>query len=277
MRIDRLQLVLAALVLAALVGCGSGGYREDPLLALSSEEALVQGKALMEEGKYREAEEYLNHAFQVEPNSPGGREALLLAADALFLAGGEQNYIRAEGKYRDFQNRFPTAARGDYVLFQVARSLHERMLKPDRDQEAARKALSAYQEVVTLFPTSEYAEEARLGILEVRANLAESEFLVGRFYSRLGLPKAAIARFETLLDQYPEYPQADRALLLLGKAQVKMEKNDEALATFDRLRAEFPDSGYLEDIPRVEKEKPLAEPAEGDPAPETEVAEESPA
>ena len=50
--------------------------------------------------------------------------------DALYLAGGEQNYIRAEAKYRDFQNRFPTSQRGDYVLFQIANSLAPHSISP---------------------------------------------------------------------------------------------------------------------------------------------------
>ncbi|MDX1501142.1 MAG: outer membrane protein assembly factor BamD [Thermoanaerobaculia bacterium] len=257
----RLAAALAAGLLAFVVGCGGGSFEDDPLLALSAEEALAQGKALMEEGKYRRAEEYLNHAFEVEPNSPSGREALLLAADALFEAGGDDSLLRAEAKYRDFQNRFPTSARGDYVLFQIAASLQRRMRSPDRDQEPTRKALAAYQEVIALYPTSEYAERARAEIDVLRHQLAESEFLVGRFYHRIGLHPAAVARFEGLLENYPGYPGTDRTLYLLGRSQLKMKRAAAAAETFDRLRSEFPESPYLEEIPDFEVPPPVAEEA----------------
>ncbi len=80
-----MRLALKLGVIAALVvtwaGCSSGP-KSDPLLMLSSAEALAEGKALMEQGKYIRAREYLTHAFEVDPNSVGGREALLLEADA---------------------------------------------------------------------------------------------------------------------------------------------------------------------------------------------------
>lgn len=246
---------VGALALVGLtVACGSSGFKEDPLLALSAEESLAEGKALMEEGKYRLAEDYLSHAFEVEPNSASGREALLLSADSLFLAGGEQNYIRAEAKYRDFQNRFPTSERGDYVLFQIANSLANRMNKPDRDQTTTRRALEAYQQLVSIYPDGPYAEEARQQIELVRQNLAESEVMVGRFYLRTGLVRAAIARLETVLEQHPDYAAMDRVLWMLGSAQRKAGQTLEAQATFDRLRAEYPESEFLKEIPRIKPE-----------------------
>ena len=95
----------AMLAVAALaLGCAGDG-KESPLLRLSAEEALANGKEYMERKKWFLAREHLSHAFEIEPNSAIGREALLLVADAHFLEGGSQNFIKSEAKYRDFQNR----------------------------------------------------------------------------------------------------------------------------------------------------------------------------
>ena len=83
---------------------------------------LAEGKRLMGEEKFQQARDYLTHAFEVEPNSAGGREALLMVADAYFMEDREDGYIRAEGKYRDFQTRFPTSQKAAYVQFQIADS-----------------------------------------------------------------------------------------------------------------------------------------------------------
>ena len=62
------------LIVVALIGVGCGeGVENDPILRLSAKESLEQGKALMEQEKYIRAREYLIHAFEVEPNSAGGR------------------------------------------------------------------------------------------------------------------------------------------------------------------------------------------------------------
>jgi outer membrane protein assembly factor BamD len=244
--------VLVCVVVLLQIGCG--GPKEDPILRLSAQEALTEGKALMEQEKYRRAHDYLTHAFEVEPNSAGGREALLLSADALYMAGGTEGLVRAEAKYRDFQNRFPTSDRAAYVQFQIANCLAQRMRKPDRDQTATRRALDAYQEMLRLYPESEHAEQAKEQIKVVRANLAEHEFLVGLFNFKIGVPAAAVTRFEGLLEDFPDYGETDKVLFFLGRARLKSEEDEEAAAAFARLRSEFPDSSYIDKIPRKRTE-----------------------
>ena len=247
----RTFLVLAALLalLGALAGCRSG-RAEDPLLQLAAEESLVQGKALLAQGKYARARPYFTHAFEVEPNSAIGREGLLLAADTYYQEGGTTNYVQAEAKYRDFLNRFPTSEQAPYVQFQIANSLAKRMEKPDRDQTVTRKALEAYRELMRLYPTSEYAAQAQEQIALVDNNLAEHEFTVGRFYLRYGIGAGAVQRFEVLLNEYPQYPDRDKVIYHLGLAYQLMGKAEDAEKTFERLRAEHPQSPFLAEIPQ---------------------------
>ncbi len=229
------------------------------MLAMSAEEALAEGKRLMEDGKYGRAQEFLTHAFEVEPNSASGREGLLLAADALYLDGGQSNFIKAESKYRDFLNRFPTSDKAAYVQFQMANCLIKRMRKPDRDQSVSLQALAAYEEVLQLYPDSEYASQAREQIALVRENLAEHEFVVGRFNYRFRLYDAAVARFRTVLDEYPDTSAREATLYHLGLALLKLEKPAEAAETFESLRADYPSSGYVDKIPTTRLEKAPAE------------------
>jgi outer membrane protein assembly factor BamD len=238
--------VVALCALAA--ACGSRGAN-DPILRLSAAEALAEGKRLLERERFAAARPYFSHAFEVEPNSAAGREALLLVAETLFLEGGDANLIQAEAKYRDFQNRFPTSDRAAYVQYKIAASLAGRMERPDRDQESTEKARVALEDLLRLYPTSEFAEEARAELERVRTNLAEHEYLVGRFYLRYGLPLAAAARFEGLLDTFPDYGQRDKALFNLALAQRAAKRADDAAATAAKLRAEHPQSKYLEKLP----------------------------
>lgn len=242
-------LLLLAVAGLALVGCRSGGAPEDPLLRLSAEESMTQGKDLLVREKYERARPYFIHAFEVEPNSAIGREALLLAADTYYLQGGSANFVQAEAKYRDFLNRFPTSEQSAYVQFQIANSLAKRMEKPDRDQNVTRKALEAYEELIRVYPTSEYAAQAQEQMNAVLENLAEHEFLIGRFYQRYGAPVAAAERFEFLLATYPRYKERDKIIFHLGMAYEESNKPEEARKAFERLRAEYPQSPFIRDIP----------------------------
>lgn len=256
-RRPRPRRALAALALAAAAllpltaGCKSG-LGEDPILRLAAAEALAEGKRLMADEKYARARRYLSHAFEVEPNSLAGREALLLLADSYYLDGGSVNYVQAEAKYRDFLNRFPTSDQAAYAQFQVANSLAGRMEKPDRDQSATESALAAYQELIRLYPTSEFVAEARQRIEDVRDRLAEHEFVVGQFYFRRGLQVAAIDRFEELLERFPAYDERDKVLYHLALAyrrSVDPAQNLKVRSAVEQLREKHPESPYLDELP----------------------------
>jgi outer membrane protein assembly factor BamD len=242
-------LAIAGLLLAS-AGCKSGAPK-DPILRLSAEESLASGKDLLTKKKYETARPYFTHAFEVEPNSGIGRDALLLAADTYYLQTGNANYIQAEAKYRDFLNRFPTSEQSAYVQFQIANSLAKRMERPDRDQAVTRKALEAYQDLIRLYPTSEYAARSTEQSKVVLASLAEHEFVIGDFYLRFGIPRAACERFEYMLSSYPDYQERDKVIFTLGVAYDKNHQFDEARKTFEILRQQFPQSAYVRRIPEV--------------------------
>jgi outer membrane protein assembly factor BamD len=247
--IRRLAATALLSTLASLgVACKSN-ILNDPILRLSAAESLAEGKRLFGLEKYDRARPYFSHAFEVEPNSASGREALLAVADCYSLNGSNADLIQAEAKYRDFQNRFPTSDRAPYVQYQIAASLARRIERADRDQAPTVKAREALEDLIRLYPTSEYAEKSRAELVTVVDRLAEHEFIVGRFYQRYGVPGAAATRIEGLLKAYPNYSGKDAALFYLGRAYSDLARPEDAKATFARLREEHPDSRYLRKIP----------------------------
>jgi outer membrane protein assembly factor BamD len=248
------SLAMAGFLVLAAAGCHGAAPAVDPILKLSAEESLAQGKELLTKQKYEKARPYFTHAFEVEPNSAVGRESLLLAADTYYLQGGTTNYVQAEAKYRDFLNRFPTSDQAAYVQFQIANSLAKRMERPDRDQTVTRKAKDAYQDLIRLYPTSEYAAQSQEQIKTVLDNLAEHEFVVGVFYMRYGAPFASVERFNYLLASYPDYRSRDKVVFNLGVAYQRMRKPEDARKAFDRLRSDFPQSPYVHQIPEIKAE-----------------------
>lgn len=265
----RVATIALVIGLGVLAGCGSGG-KDDPLLRLSAQEALDQGKLLMADERYNQAREYLIHAFEVEPNSAAGREGLLLAADALFLAGGESRLIEAETRYRDFLNRFPTSDQAAYAQYQIGRALVGRMAKPNRDQDTTREALAAFEDLLRLYPTSPYASEARSDIEVVRAQLAEHEWVVGGFYYRYACGRrasrvclAAAERFEGILEDYPEYPEKDKVLWGICRVYSKVPRPEDGVDACRLIQERYPDSEYASKAAKL-KPKPTVAKEEAD-------------
>ena len=236
------------------IGCVE---REDPILLLSADEALEAGKQYLADEKYLRARRHLVHAFEVEPNSRTGREALLLAADALYLHGGTDNYIKCEAKYRDFLNRFPTSDRADYAQFKVAACLAARSERPDRDQKMTYAAIESLEELLRLYPTSDYVTEAKQQLRELTDQLAAHELVVGKFYNRYGgtgICPAAISRLEYLQENYPTYAGMDEVLIELAMAYEKCNRAADATESLADLRRRFPESEYLADAEKLEAE-----------------------
>ena len=250
---------IAALAVVALaLGCAGGG-KESPLLRLSAEEALAKGKDFMARKKWFPAREHLSHAFEIEPNSAIGREALLLVADAHFFEGGSQNFIKSEAKYRDFQNRFPTSERAGYAQFQIAASLARRVRRPDRDQSITREAMAAFDDLLRIYPSSEHVEESREQIRRLRGRLAEAEYIVGKYNYRRGLYakcgrvcyRAAIARIEGLLADYPDYEGKDKAYHIMTVAALGAGEREKADRFAELLRSEYSGSKYVGKIEKA--------------------------
>ncbi len=243
-----LSMVGAMVVIAWVGGCKSG-IEDDPILRLSSAEALETGVELMAQEKYSKARDYLTHAFEVEPNSEGGQKALLMVADSHFQQGGETHWIRSESRYRDYLTRFPTSARADYVQYQIARSLSARVERPDRDQTATEQAVEEFRTLERLFPSSEYALLAGEEIVQLRSLLADHHFAVGDFYLRYRNPLGAQWRLERMLEEFPDYPSRDKVLFHLGRSFMRQNKFNDARDTFETLRQEFPESEWISEIP----------------------------
>ncbi|MEM9554954.1 MAG: outer membrane protein assembly factor BamD [Acidobacteriota bacterium] len=254
--VRHLGILLVSLTLAGLLG-GCGGPKEDPILRLSSDEALDLGKSYMTDEKWVKARRHLIHAFEVEPNSRQGREALLLAADAYYQQGGIDNYIKCEAKYRDFLNRFPTSERADYAQFKVADCLASRTERPDRDQSVTEAGLAAFEELLRLYPTSEHVPQARQRIRELTDQLAAHELVIGTFYTRFGkrgICQGAVSRLEHLRDTYPQFSRMDEGLYQLAVAYSMCRRPVEALESLATLRRRYPDSERLEDALDLESE-----------------------
>lgn len=253
-RFKHLVWFILPLVLAT---SGCRGRRDDPVLRLSAAEALEIGKQMMDEEKYYKARRHLTHAFEVEPNSRSGREALLLAADAFFLHGGPDNYIKCEAKYRDFLNRFPTSDQADYAQFRVATCLSRRVEKPDRDQKVTREAVVAFEELMRLYPTSKYIPEAREELRVITDRLAAHELVIGSFYTNYygsGICQATIGRLENIQNDYPEFSQMDAVHYHLGVAYRRCRRQDDAKREFDALANNFPSSKYIPKMRKFEKQ-----------------------
>jgi len=244
----RATAVLLVACLAAGAAACSGTKKPDKLtqelLNTPKETLFEKGKALIEKKKYDLGRKYLSFVFETYPNDPLGRQALLMVADSYFREGGTTGYTEARFRYRDYLNRYPGAPQRDYARYQFALCYDKEHEKPDRDQTSTREALDQYQALLREYPDSTFSATARDRIRQLTDLLAEHEFGIGYFYMRKGSPAAALERFVSLEQRFPDY--SARAKLFFYQAQVlkRLGRTEEASRYVSRLVEEYPDSEW---------------------------------
>jgi outer membrane protein assembly factor BamD len=85
----------------------------------------------------------------------------------------------------------------------------------ERDPRASRDAYQAFKQLVTQFPDSTYADDARMRMDYILNTLAEYELYVARYYFRRGAYVAAANRAQQALTDFEGAPATEEALYIM--------------------------------------------------------------
>jgi len=129
------------------------------------------------------------------------------------------------------------------------KSLEARTLTIERDQAIAgsrEKAIQAYRQYLNVAPKDKLRPEAmrRLGDMEIGSadeRSATRERINKDDYRR------AVRVYQNLLRTYPRYPNNDRVLYQLSRAQEQVGELNLSLASLDRLVSEYPQSAHYDE------------------------------
>lgn len=253
--------ILAVVLIAGLffAGCGKKD-KKAPVAGESSEpDKVLFERAMkdMKDGKHIIARLTLQTLLNTYPDSEYLAKAQLSIADSFYQEGGTANLAQAVSTYRDFITFFPFLEEAAYAQLQIGRTHYRQMEKPDRDRTQVRLAEQELQKFLLTYPNSPLYPEAEQRLREVQEVLAEGDFRVGLFYSRKDTPnarRASIFRLAEVVDRYPLYSQADRALWMIGDNLQRLEQSQMAGKYFSRLVQEYPLSPLVEEAKqRLEK------------------------
>jgi outer membrane protein assembly factor BamD len=257
------------LLAIALLGPACASSSPDIATLSSNSDQVIWDAAQKAAGKkqWDNARQHYKRIIDGFPQSQFGPAARLGLGDSYFNEGGTGNYILAVSAYREFLTFYPSHPRSDYAQFQVAEAFYRQKNGPDRDQTATEEALDEYKKLLDLYPDSPKAEEARARIKEARQSLARSEYLAGFFYQRTRQAyRAAITRYEGILNDYPDYEHLDEVLMRLSECLCTSGRGLEAAPLLARLQSEFPNSEHMEDARKFQCESAKLAPPPPEPA-----------
>jgi len=231
----------SCLLLTAFTGCAStqeASANIDPALL------YTEGVILYQNGDYNEAIDKFKKVMEDYPLSPSATDAQLLLADTYYVSA---QYSDAASYYASFIALHPGHPKASYALFQKGMSYFRDVLSIDRDQTTTEKALLAFNDMLSFYPASVYADKAGEMIVFLKKRLAEREFYIGNFYFKDKKYKGALARFADILKKYPDAGLSDKVLYYIGKSYSELGEDELARNAFSTLIANFPGSSYADD------------------------------
>lgn len=199
--------------------------KERKLNPQAAEDAKLPDKELydkalyaMKKGRFDVARLDLQTLLNTYPDSQYQMRAKLAVADSWYREGGTAALTQAESEYKDFITFFPNAPEAAEAQMRVGDIYFRQMDKPDRDYAKATHAEEEYRLMIQQFPDSPLVPQAKQRLREVQEVLASREAEIGSFYASHNNWPATIARYQTVVDTYPEYSHMDEVLIGMGDA-----------------------------------------------------------
>ncbi len=185
------------LILVAGFGCSSLFAPEEEKTA---SQLAAQAREAFADEDYQKAIEAYRKLKNWYPFSRYSKEAELRIGDAHYRL---EEYEQAISVYEQFERLHPSDPKIAYVVYHTGRCYFDRMKGVDRDQTYTEKALQVFRQLRRRFPESEYARKSKPHIRQCLKTLAGHDFYVGEFYYKQDYFKAALARFEDVINKYP--------------------------------------------------------------------------
>ena len=233
--------LLAASV--ALASCGRRATAAAGDGTGAAPDKLLYDTALanIEDGKHLVGRLTLQTLMNTYPESEYLAKAKLAIADSYYEEGGASGLLQAVAEYQDFITFFPFLDEAAYAQMQIGMAHYRRMEKADRDNTEAKAAENAFQVLLQKYEDGAIAAEGQQRLREVQEVLAEGEMGIALFYFIRKADRAALARLQRLVNRYPLYSQADRALWTLGAVFERHGGGEEGAAQyFARIVKDYP-------------------------------------
>jgi outer membrane protein assembly factor BamD len=246
--VKKYLLSFLSIIVITLTACAS-----DDEFAASTEEYI-----------YNEAVDALrNNAFsvaianfqQLEALFPFGQYAAQAQIELVYayFRAGEAESARAAADR--FIRLYPDDENIDYAYYMKGLAFYTedasilgRFLPTDpskRDPGNARESFTDFAQLVTRFPNSPYAADARARMIYLRNLLADYEVHVAEFYIERQAFLSALNRAKYIVENYQESPAVPRAMEIMTEMYLRLGLNDLADSSLSILKANYPDSNQL--------------------------------
>ena len=221
------QILLISLTIF-LASCG----KEKKISVINENDINLQMISLYEEG-YEEllngdilyAANKFNDAESIFPQSEWAPMASLMAAYAYY---SQDYYFEAIDQIESYMKKYPNHINMDYAHFILAMCYYENIVDEKRDLQPLLKSKKEFELIITEYPNTDFALDAKFKLELIEDRLAGKEMFVARHYLKSKKWIPAINRFKTILENYETTVYVEEALYRLVEINYRLGLIDES-------------------------------------------------
>ena len=195
----------------------------------------------LEKTKYEKAAAGFEKVETDHPYSKWAVKAKLMSAYAYYKNEKYDDAVLALDRFIKYHPGNKDVA---YAYYLRGMCYYDRITTADRDQGDTAKAEETFRLLITLFPDSKYAEDARKKIHLTEDYQAGQEMNIARFYLYDGNYLSALNRFNTVLENYQTTIQIEEALYRQVEIYAIFGMNKYADGYYKILKDNYPDGKW---------------------------------
>ncbi|MDP4589577.1 MAG: outer membrane protein assembly factor BamD [Burkholderiaceae bacterium] len=246
--------IFFSICLLILSGCASKGQDIDPTANWSVEKLYQDGSAEMNDGNYKDA---ADRFIAVEARFPFGPYAQQSLINLAYVQWKQNEPEQALATITRFEQQYPNHPGTDYmlylkglILFTPPSAVFSRFTQQDpseRDPQALRNSYEAFNSLITRFPDSRYAPDARKRMSWLVNIMADHQVHLARFYYDRQGYVAAINRAQNVITEFEGVPAAESALYIMMMSYKKLGLTELSQDSERVLLANFPNTKLIAD------------------------------
>ncbi|WP_019216675.1 outer membrane protein assembly factor BamD [Legionella tunisiensis] len=233
-------------LLLSLTACAKWWNKDEddnsPFQGMTAKQLFTEAQQAMAKEQYESAAKRLEALESMYPFSDYAEKAQM---DLIYAYYKKQDYPSTAATAARFIHLYPRAKNVDYAYymkalanFQQTRGTFANFLPLDESWRAPGTQTQAYTdfaELIQKFPNSRYKANALQRMIYLRNMFAQRELNTSRYYYDRRMYVAAAERASYLVQNYPQAPSVQQALVLLyysNKALGLKKAADDALAVY---------------------------------------------
>ena len=236
---QHVRLILLALLSTLLIACSTPSTKKkDPYDGKSAQEIYEKATTALDKKRYSQAVDAYESLDAQYPFGDYTEKAHLNIIYAYYRFSELPAAMRAADRYIRLH---PRSEHLDYAYYMrglikstesigfAARYLPLDLSK--RDTNGMQESFAYFQEMLTLYPNSPYAPDARQRLIAIRNELAKQQVNIAEYYMTRKAYLAAANRAQVVVEQHPRTTSVNKALALMVDAYDKLGMKEQAEET----------------------------------------------